>query len=353
MTKAAVVTGITGQDGSYLARLLVEKGYTVHGMVRGNATPDLWRLEELGIAGEVRLIAVDLLDSATLERALELARPDEVYNLAAQSFVSVSHEKPLYTAEIDGMAVVRLIEAMRTVCPHTRLFQASSSEMFGRVQVVPQNEATPFLPRNPYGAAKLYAHMMARNYRDTYDLFCATGILYNHESPLRGPEFVTRKITRGLVRVMLGLEEVLCLGDLEARRDWGYAGEFVDAFWRMLQQPVADDYVIATGCTHSVRELVGLAADVLDIALEWHGDGVDEVGVDRCTGKTLVRVDPRFCRPSREEPLVGDPSKAWRELGWKASLPFPDLVGRMVKTDLTRELAGGEGRRPLRSVRAA
>ncbi|MBU6404451.1 MAG: GDP-mannose 4,6-dehydratase [Metallibacterium scheffleri] len=335
--KRAVITGITGQDGAYLARLLLNKGYKVFGTYRRTSSVNQWRIQELGIAehANLELVEYDLTDQGTSIRLLEQAQPDEVYNLAAQSFVGVSFEQPATTAQITGVGALFLLEAIRMVNRKTRFYQASTSEMFGKVQAVPQSEHTPFWPRSPYGVAKLYAHWMTVNYRESYDIFGASGILFNHESPLRGREFVTRKITDAAARIVRGRQEILELGNLDARRDWGYAEEYVEGMWRMLQADHPDTYVLATGRTESVRDFVNLAFAVVDLPLRWQGQGIDEVGVD-AKGQVRVRINPRFYRPAEVELLIGDASKARKELGWEARTSLEDLCRTMVQADLAR-----------------
>jgi len=322
MTKTALITGITGQDGAYLARLLLSKGYKVYGAFRRSSVLNLERLDYLGIRDYVELVPLDLLDTGNIIRVLQKTQPDEVYNLAAQSFVAVSFEQPVVTGEITGLGAVRVLEAIRTVNPKIKFYQASSSEMFGKVQAVPQSEKTPFYPRSPYAAAKLYAHWMTVNYRESYGIFACSGILFNHESELRGLEFVTRKITDAVARVKHGLQKELRLGNLEAKRDWGYAPEYVEAMWLMLQQPEPDDYVIATGETHSVREF---AEEAFACAgLDW---------------RDYVVEDPALKRPADVELLVGDASKARQKLGWRPRTTFKELVRIMVEADLKRVAA--------------
>ncbi len=335
--KRAVITGITGQDGAYLAQLLLGKGYKVYGTYRRTSSVNQWRIQELGIAGhpDLELVEYDLTDQGTSIRLLEQAQPDEVYNLAAQSFVGVSFEQPATTAQITGVGTLFLLEAIRMVNPKTRFYQASTSEMFGKVQAVPQNESTPFWPRSPYGVAKLYAHWMTVNYRESYGIFGASGILFNHESPLRGREFVTRKITDAAARITRGRQEVLELGNLDAQRDWGYAPEYVEGMWRMLQADHPDTYVMATGRTESVRDFVDLAFAAVDLPLRWQGRGIDEVGVDDA-GQVRVRINPRYYRPAEVDLLIGDPSKARRELGWEAHTSLEELCRLMVQADLAR-----------------
>jgi GDPmannose 4,6-dehydratase len=340
MTKRALITGITGQDGAYLAELLLGKNYEVYGAYRRSASANLWRLDELGITDRVKLVAFDLLEYSNIQRVLEKVQPDEVYNLAAQSFVALSFEQPLYTGDTDALGVTRLLEAIRVVNPKIRFYQASTSEMYGKVQAIPQAESTPFYPRSPYGVAKLYAHWMTVNYREAYGLHASSGILFNHESPLRGIEFVTRKITTTLAKIHCGQAAVLELGNLGAKRDWGFAKDYVEGMWRMLQQDKADDYVLATGETHSVRDFVNWAAQTLEIELDWQGTGESEHGIDLATGKTLVRINSEFYRPAEVDLLIGTPEKAKRVLGWEPSIVIADLVAMMTKADLERVQGG-------------
>ncbi|HSV95482.1 MAG TPA: GDP-mannose 4,6-dehydratase, partial [Spirochaetota bacterium] len=316
MPKTAFITGITGQDGAYLAKFLLQKGYTVYGGYRRTSSPNFWRLEEMGVFDDVRLLEVDIQDTGNLIRAFEKHRPDEVYNLAAQSFVAVSFEKPILTGEITALGVTRMLDAVRIVNPRIRFYQASSSEMFGKVQESPQRESTPFYPRSPYAAAKLYGHWMTINYRESYDIFGCSGILFNHESPLRGLEFVTRKITDAVAKIKHGRQDYFEIGSLDAMRDWGYAAEFVEGMWMMLQRKSPDDYVLATGESHSVREFIEHAFAHIAIDIVWKGKGAKEIGRDKKTGKTLVRVNPKFYRPAEVDILTGDYSKAKRDLGW-------------------------------------
>ncbi|WP_347485390.1 GDP-mannose 4,6-dehydratase [Vandammella animalimorsus] len=340
--RKAIVTGITGQDGAYLAQLLLAKGYEVYGTYRRTSSVNFWRIEELGIAGHERLhlVEYDLTDLSASIRLLERSQASEVYNLAAQSFVGVSFEQPVTTAEITGIGAVNLLEAIRIVNPKARFYQASTSEMFGLVQAVPQSESTPFYPRSPYGVAKLYAHWMTVNYRESYGIFGTSGILFNHESPLRGREFVTRKITDSAAKIKLGQLDVLELGNLDAKRDWGFAKEYVDAMWRMLQADEADTFVVATGRTETVRDFVRMAFKAVDIALDFQGQGEAEVGIDSATGKTLVRVNPRFYRPAEVDLLIGDASRAREKLGWQAQTSLEQLCQMMVEADLRRNRAG-------------
>jgi len=339
--KKALITGITGQDGSYLAELLLEKGYEVHGLRRRASIPNIGRIEHIYEDPHVRHRGVilhygDMTDSSNLIRLLQEIKPDEIYNLAAQSHVRVSFETPEYTANVDALGTLRLLEAVRILglTEKTRIYQASTSELFGKVQELPQTEATPFYPRSPYAVAKLYAYWITVNYREAYGLWACNGILFNHESPRRDPTFVTRKITLAVARIAHGLQEKLFLGNLDAKRDWGYAPDYVKAMWMMLQQDEPRDYVIATGETHSVREFVEEAFLNVGIRLEWHGSGVDEVGIDAQTGKELVAVDPWYYRPTEVDILVGDASKAREELGWSPSVGFKELVRIMVEHDL-------------------
>ena len=340
--KTAVVTGITGQDGAYLAELLLGKGYKVYGTYRRTSSVNFWRIEELGVAQhpDLELVEYDLTDLSASIRLLEQTEATEVYNLAAQSFVGVSFDQPITTAEITGIGPVNLLEAIRIVNPKIRFYQASTSEMFGKVQAIPQIESTPFYPRSPYGVAKLYAHWMTINYRESYDIFGASGILFNHESPLRGREFVTRKITDAMAKISLGQQAVLELGNLDAKRDWGFAKEYVEGMWRMLQVDTPDTYVLATNRTETVRDFVTMAAKAAGFALNWQGKDLDEVGVDDATGKTLVRINPRFHRPAEVDLLIGNPEKAKKELGWEPQTTLEQLCQMMVEADLRRNQAG-------------
>jgi GDPmannose 4,6-dehydratase len=334
----AVITGITGQDGAYLARFLIARGYTVIGAFRRTSSVNFWRLAELGLRDHPSLLLVehDLLDAGSCMRLLSDHRPQEVYNLAAQSFVGVSFDQPVNTAMITGIGVVNMLEAIRNVDRSIRFYQAGTSEMFGKVQSVPQDESTPFYPRSPYGVAKLYAHWSTVNYRESYDLFAVAGILFNHESPLRGREFVTRKITDAVARIQLLGGEPLALGNMDAQRDWGYADDYVDGMWRMLQAPRADTFVLATGRTHSVRDFVTMAFRAVDRDLRWEGEGEQETCRDAVSGELLVRVDPRFYRPAEVDQLLGDAGKARRELGWEPQTRVEDLCRMMVEADLRR-----------------
>lgn len=340
MAKKALITGITGQDGAYLAQHLLEQGYEVYGAYRRNASTNVWRLEELGVADQVKLISFDLLEFSNILRVIDKVRPDEVYNLAAQSFVGTSFDQPLYTGDVDGLAITRVLEAIRTVNPQIRFYQASTSEMFGKVQEVPQKESTPFYPRSPYGVAKLYGHWITVNYRESYGMHASSGILFNHESPLRGQEFVTRKITSSLARIRHGQQQVLELGNMDAKRDWGFAGDYVRGMHLMLQQDAGDDYVLATGQTYPVREFVHKAAEAAGYDLEWTGEGEGEQATDRKTGQLIVRVNPEFYRPAEVDLLVGDPSKAKAKLGWAPQVDMAGLMQMMVEADMNRASKG-------------
>ncbi|UXZ55063.1 GDP-mannose 4,6-dehydratase [Halomonas sp. 7T] len=341
----AIVTGITGQDGAYLAELLLEKGYTVYGTYRRTSSVNFWRIEELGIENHpnLHLVEYDLTDLSSSIRLVQQCKPTEIYNLAAQSFVGVSFDQPLTTAEITGLGAVNLLEAIRIVDTSIRFYQASTSEMFGKVQQVPQTEATPFYPRSPYGVAKLYAHWMTINYRESYNIFATSGILFNHESPLRGREFVTRKITDGVARIKLGKQSHLALGNLDAKRDWGYAKEYVEGMWRMLQADTPDTYVLATNRTETVRDFVTLAFKAADIELRWEGSEENEIALDAATGNTVVVIDPKFYRPAEVELLIGSPAKATAELGWKPTTTLEALCKMMVAADLERVKNGTGG----------
>ena len=340
--KAAVVTGITGQDGAYLAELLLGHGYKVYGTYRRTSSVNFWRIEELDVHrhANLELVEYDLTDIGTSISLLTRTQPDEVYNLAAQSFVGVSFDQPTTTAHITGLGALNLLEAIRLVNPKIRFYQASTSEMFGKVQAVPQDEATPFYPRSPYGVAKLFAHWMTVNYRESYGIFGASGILFNHESPLRGREFVTRKITDGAAKIKLGQLDVLELGNLDAKRDWGFARDYVDGMYRMLQVAEPDTYVLATHRTETVRDFVRMAFGAIDIELDFQGSGAEERAIDVRTGKTLVRVNPRFYRPAEVDLLIGDPAKAKRVLDWEARTKLEELCRMMVEADLRRNLRG-------------
>lgn len=330
--KNALITGITGQDGSYLAELLLEKGYNVYGIWRRKSTVDYGNIEHL--KDKVNLIYADMTDPVSLISAMKISQADEVYNLAAQSFVATSWDTPLSTAEIDALGVTNMLEAIRIVKPDARFYQASTSEMFGLVQEIPQTEKTPFYPRSPYGVAKLYGHWITKNYRESYGLFACSGILFNHESERRGIEFVTRKITKSAVEISLGLKECVELGNLDSKRDWGHSKDYVKAMWLMLQQDKPDDYVIATNETRTVREFAETAFRHAGIEIEWHGQGIDETGVNKANGKTVVKVNKKFFRPAEVDILLGNPAKAEKNLGWKREISFSELVERMVKNDM-------------------
>ena len=338
----AIVTGVTGQDGAYLTQLLLEKGYTVYGTYRRTSSVNFWRLEELGVAthANLHLVEYDLTDLSASIRLLQTTEATEVYNLAAQSFVGVSFDQPLTTAEITGVGVVNLLEAIRIVNPKIRFYQASTSEMFGKVQAIPQIESTPFYPRSPYGVAKLYAHWMTINYRESYGLFATSGILFNHESPLRGREFVTRKITDSVAKIKLGKLDVLELGNLDAKRDWGFAKEYVEGMWRMLQADEPDTFVLATNRTETVRDFVSMAFKAVGISLDWSGKDDAERGICRETGKVLVKVNPMFHRPAEVDLLIGDPAKAREVLGWQPQTSLEELCRMMVEADLRRNEIG-------------
>jgi GDPmannose 4,6-dehydratase len=336
LTKTALITGASGQDGAYLAKLLLQKGYKVYGAVRRTSSADFWRFRYLGVDRDIELVSLELLEESNVARLITKLQVDEIYNLAAQSFVGASFDQPVYTAEVDAVGVCRLLEAIRGHSPHTKFYQASTSEMFGKVREIPQTETTPFYPRSPYGVAKLYAHWITVNYREAYDLFACSGILFNHESPLRGPEFVTRKATIALAEIRQGRRDVLKMGNLGAKRDWGFAGDYVTGIWMMLNAPKADNYVLATGGTWTVRDFVARAAACLDFDLEWRGDGENETGIDRKTGKVVVAVDPQFYRPAEVDQLIGDSTKARDALGWQPQTSFDHLVEMMVRADVDR-----------------
>ncbi len=330
--KRALITGITGQDGSYLAELLLEKGYEVYGIWRRKSNVDYGNITHL--KDKVKLIYADMTDLVSLIEAMKISNPDEVYNLAAQSFVKTSWDTPVGTAEIDAIGVLNMLEAIRLTKKDTKFYQASTSEMFGKVQEIPQKETTPFYPRSPYGVAKLYGHWITKNYRESYNLFACSGILFNHESERRGEEFVTRKITMAVAKIKKGLQDMLELGNLDAKRDWGHSKDYVKAMWLMLQQDKADDYVISTGETHPVREFVELAFKAVGMEIEWHGEGDKEYATIKGTDKVVVKVNPEFYRPAEVELLIGDCSKAEKVLGWKREIGYNELVNRMVENDL-------------------
>lgn len=332
--KKAIITGITGQDGAYLSKLLLEKGYEVFGAFRRTSDMHFNNLKFLRIDNKIRFVPLELLEFTNIYRTIEQIQPDEIYNLGAQSFVAISFEIPIFTADVTGIGTLRILEAIRNINPKIKFYQASSSEMFGKVQDIPQNEKTRFYPRSPYAVAKLFAHWSTVNYRESYNMFACSGILFNHESPIRGLEFVTRKITCAVAKIKLGLQKELQLGSLDSKRDWGYAQEYVEAMWLMLQQSEPDDYVIATGETHTVREFAEAAFNSVGIELEWSGIGIDEVGIDKKNGKILVRVNPEFFRPAEVDLLIGDASKAKNKLKWSPKTTFNELVRIMVTNDL-------------------
>lgn len=345
MRRSAVVTGITGQDGAYLAQFLLDRGYKVFGTYRRSSSTNFWRLEYLGIQNHpnLKLVEYDLIDESSAVRLIEKTGPDELYNLAAQSFVGVSFDQPLATLDITGRGPVCLLEAIRHVKPDTRLYQASTSEMFGKVQAIPQDESTDYYPRSPYGAAKLYAHWMVVNYRESYNIFASSGILFNHESPLRGMEFVTRKITDAVARIKTGSLDRLTLGNMAAKRDWGYAKEYVEGMWHILQAPEPGTYVLATGKTATVREFVELAFRGVGIDIEWEGEGLEERGRCAKSGRVLVGVNPQYYRPAEVDLLIGNPAKAEKELGWKPKTSLEELCAMMVEADLKRVETGVRG----------
>ncbi len=340
--KKALISGITGQDGSYLAEILLEKGYEVHGIIRRSSSFNRGRIDHLYIQNadlmnrRLFLHYGDVTDTSNLNRILEKVKPDEIYNLAAQSHVKVSFDMPEYTAQVDAVGTLRFLDAIRETGAKTRFYQASTSELYGKAQAVPQNEKTPFYPRSPYGVSKLFGYWIVVNYREAYNLFAVNGILFNHESPRRGEAFVTRKITLAAARIKLGLQPALALGNLGAKRDWGYAREYCEGMWTMLQQEAPDDYVLATGETHTVREFADIAFRELGMPLTWEGDGRNERGIDRSTGKALVVVDPRYYRPAEVELLIGDAAKARAKLGWAPKTKFEELVIMMAKADYER-----------------
>jgi len=333
--KTALITGIRGQDGAYLTELLLSKGYRVIGTDRRRVDTNNWRMNSLGIKDDdLEYIYMDLLDIGNINRIIQKYQPDELYNLAAQSFVGVSFEQPMLTTDVDALGVLRILDAIRTFSPHTKFYQASTSEMFGKVLETPQSEKTPLNPRSPYGVAKVYGHFITKNYRDSYDMFTASGILFNHESPLRGTEFVTRKITLAVSNMHHGLQEKLVLGNMDAQRDWGFAKEYVEGMWRMLQAEKGDDYVLATGETSTVRKFVEASFAKVGQQIEWEGEGAEERGIDKSTGKTIVEISPDFYRPAEVELLLGDATKAKEKLGWEATTKFEKLVDLMMDADL-------------------
>ena len=342
MQKTALITGVTGQDGAYLAQLLLDKGYAVHGAYRRTSSVNFWRMQELGIVDHpnLHLVEYDLTDLGATIALVQKVQPAEIYNLAAQSFVGVSFEQPTTTAHITGIGALHLLEAVRLINPQIRYYQASTSEMFGKVQTIPQTEDTPFYPRSPYGVAKLYAHWMTINYRESYGIFGASGILFNHESPLRGREFVTRKITDSVAKIHLGQQQMLELGNLDAKRDWGYAKEYVEGMWRMLQADQPDTFVLATNRTETVRDFVRMAFKAVGVELAFSGQGDAETATDTATGIVRVRVNPKFYRPAEVELLIGDPTKAREQLGWQPKTTLEELCHMMVQADLRRNASG-------------
>lgn len=330
--KNALITGITGQDGSYLAELLLEKGYQVYGIMRRKSVVDYGNVEH--IKDKIHFIYADMTDVISLINAMKISQADEVFNLAAQSFVATSWEQPIATADIDALGVTNILEAIRTVKPSARFYQASTSEMFGLVQELPQKETTPFYPRSPYGVAKLYGHWITKNYRESFGMYACSGILFNHESERRGKEFVTRKITDSVARIKLGIQEYIELGNMDSKRDWGHSKDYVKAMWLMLQQDTPEDYVIATNETRTVREFVEIAFKHVGITVIWVGTGKDEIGIDQENGKIIVKVSPKFFRPAEVDILLGDPSKAEKALGWRRQINFAELVQRMVTNDM-------------------
>ncbi len=340
--KKALITGITGQDGSYLTELLLSKGYEIHGIIRRSSSFNTGRINHIYQDPHTRnrtlfLHYGDLSDSSSMSRLLENIKPDEIYNLGAQSHVKVSFEIPEYTADVTGIGTLRLLDAIKEIRLKTKFYQAASSEMFGKVQETPQKETTPFYPRSPYGCAKVYSYWITKNYRESYGLFACNGILFNHESPRRGETFVTKKITRGLTRIKKGFAEKLYLGNLDAKRDWGYAPEYVEAMWLMLQQDNPEDYVIATGKTHTVREFTEEAAKLLDFKIKWHGIGINEKGIDEKTGKIITEIDPFYFRPAEVDLLIGDSTKAKNKLGWQPKTEFKELVKIMIDAELKKQ----------------
>ncbi len=340
MAKVALITGVTGQDGAYLARLLLAKGYRVFGTERSDQSVGRARLEWLGIGGDLAISQLELTDSGQIQRVLDRVAPDEIYNLAAQSFVHSSFEQPIHAGEVTGLAVARILEALRNSGAKARFYQASTSELFGNARLSPQDEETPFHPRSPYAIAKLYAHHITVNYREAFGLHASCGILFNHESPLRPPQFITRKVTLAFARMALGQQNSLEVGNLEAARDWGFAGDYVDGMWRMVQLEVAEDYVLATGKAHTVRQLIETAAACVDLEIDWRGEGVSTEGLDRRTGQTLVRINPAFYRPADIHLTVGNAAKAAAKLDWRPSVGFDELVRMMIDADLAALRSG-------------
>jgi len=340
--RKAIITGITGQDAAYLAELLLDKGYQVYGTYRRTSSTNFWRIEDLGLETHpnLHLLEYDLVDLSSAFRIISEIQPDEVYNLAAQSFVGVSFSQPIATAQITGVGAMNLLEAIRTINPKIKFYQASTSEMFGKVRAIPQSEETPFHPRSPYGVAKVFAHWATLNYQESYDLFASSGILFNHESPLRGKEFVTRKITDSVAKISLGMLDVIELGNLDAKRDWGYAKDYVEGMYRILQAEQPDVFVLATGRTETVRDFVEMAFKAIGVDMKWQGKDENEIGLDKKTGKTLVKVNPKFYRPAEVDLLIGDPTKAKNILGWEAKTSLEELCEMMVKSDIEKNKNG-------------
>lgn len=335
--KKAFISGISGQDGAYLAELLLSKGYEVYGGERRSASGSIWRLDKLGISNDIQIIDFELSEFSNINNVIEKVQPDEFYNLAAQSFVGSSFEVPIMTSDVTGLGCLRVLESIRNFNKDIKFYQASSSEMFGKVQAIPQDENTPFYPRSPYGVAKLFGHWATINYRESYDMFACSGILFNHESPLRGEEFVTRKITKALSRIKLGLQDKLELGNLDAKRDWGFAGDYVQGMYKMLQHDTPDDYVLSTNETHSIRDFITLACDLLDIKLTWDGHGINEHAINKENGKTIISINEKFYRPAEVDLLIGDSSKARKILKWTNKVSFEKLVEMMIEFDLNSE----------------
>ena len=336
MSKTAFITGVSGQDGAYLSKLLLEKGYKVIGGERRSASGTLWRLKDLNIEDDIEITDFELSEFTNIYRAIDKYNPDEIYNLAAQSFVAASFEMPVMTSDITGVGVSRMLEVIRQINPSIKFYQASSSEMFGKVAESPQNEQTPFYPRSPYGIAKLFGHWMTINYREAYDIFACSGILFNHESPLRGEQFVTRKITIGLSKIKLGLQDCLELGNLDSKRDWGYAEDYVEAMFLMLQHDKPDSYVISTGETYSVKDFINAACDELKMDISWEGQGLDEVAIDQKSGQTIIKINPKYYRPTEVDILLGDSTKAKKTLNWKPKTDFKKLVSKMIEYDYSK-----------------
>lgn len=336
MKKTALITGVSGQDGAYLSKLLLKKGYRVIGGERRSASGSLWRLKDLNIENDVEITDFELSEFTNIYRTIEKYKPNEIYNLAAQSFVGASFEMPTMTSDITGLGVSRILEAIRQINPGIKFYQASSSEMFGKVSETPQTENTPFYPRSPYGIAKLFGHWMTINYKEAYNIFACSGILFNHESPLRGEQFVTKKITMGLSKIKLGLIEYLELGNLDSKRDWGYAGDYVEAMYLMLQNDKPDNYVISTGETFSVKDFINTSCNELQIDIEWQGSGIDETAIDKKTGKSIIRINPKFYRPTEVDLLLGNSTKAKKMLKWKPKTNFYELVSKMIEYDYNK-----------------